>query len=97
MHTRPHSRTSHLTLRSLCELQSSQVFAPVRPRLARYVTSAVTSLGLIPFGLIFLSFGLKIFSQVTTKLSQLHSNSRNEKVNSRKYQLWAYAVYARSP
>ena len=31
------------------------------------------------------SFGLKIFSQVTTKLSQLHSNSRNKYVNSRKY------------
>ena len=32
------------------------------------------------------SFGLKILSQVTTKLSQLHSNSRNKYVNSRKYQ-----------
>ena len=31
------------------------------------------------------SFGLKILSQVTTKLSQLHSNSRNKYVNSRKY------------
>ena len=31
------------------------------------------------------SFGLKVLSQVTTKLSQLHSNSRNEYVNSRKY------------
>ena len=30
------------------------------------------------------SFGLKILSQVTTKLSQLHSNSRNKYVNSRK-------------
>ena len=36
------------------------------------------SLGLIPFG-------LKILSQVTTKLGQLHSNSRNKYVNSRKY------------
>ena len=31
------------------------------------------------------SFGLKILSQVTTKLSQLHSNSRNKHVNSRNY------------
>ena len=31
------------------------------------------------------SFGLKLLSQVTTKLSQLHSNSRNKYVNSRKY------------
>ena len=31
------------------------------------------------------SIGLKILSQVTTKLSQLHSNSRNKNVNSRKY------------
>ena len=31
------------------------------------------------------SFGLKILSQVSTKLSQLHSNSRNKYVNSRKY------------
>ena len=31
------------------------------------------------------SFGLKILGQVTTKLSQLHSNSRNKYVNSRKY------------
>ena len=31
------------------------------------------------------SFGLKILSQVTTKLSQLHSNSRNKYVNSWKY------------
>ena len=31
------------------------------------------------------SFGLKILSQVTTKLSQLYSNSRNEDVNPRKY------------
>ena len=31
------------------------------------------------------SFGLKILSQVTTKVSQLHSNSRNKYVNSRKY------------
>ena len=31
------------------------------------------------------SFGLKVLSQVTTKLSQLHSNSRNKYVNSRKY------------
>ena len=43
------------------------------------------------------SCGLKILSQVTTKLSQLHSNSRNKYVNSRKYQCGAYAVYARSP
>ena len=44
------------------------------------------SLGLVPLGLIFFveSFGLKILSQVTTKLSQLHSNSRNKYVNSRK-------------
>ena len=32
------------------------------------------------------SFGLKILSQVTTKSSPLHSNSRNKYVNSRKYQ-----------
>ena len=31
------------------------------------------------------SFGLKILSQVTTKLGKLHSNSRNKYVNSRKY------------
>ena len=31
------------------------------------------------------SFGLKILGEVTTKLSQLHSNSRNKCVNSRKY------------
>ena len=31
------------------------------------------------------SFGLKILSQVSTKLGQLHSNSRNKYVNSRKY------------
>ena len=31
------------------------------------------------------SFGLKILGQVTTKLSQLHSNSRNKYVNSGKY------------
>ena len=31
------------------------------------------------------SFGLKILSQVTTKPSHLHSNSRNKYVNSRKY------------
>ena len=30
-------------------------------------------------------FGLKSLGQVTTKLSQLHSNSRNKYVNSRKY------------
>ena len=34
------------------------------------------------------SFGLKILSQVTTKLSQLHSNPRNKYVNSRKYHKW---------
>ena len=43
------------------------------------------------------SFGLKFLSQVTTKLNQLHSNSRNKYVNSRKYHIVAYAVYARSP
>ena len=31
------------------------------------------------------SFGLKLSSQVTRKLGQLHSNSRNKYVNSRKY------------
>ena len=31
------------------------------------------------------SFDFKILSQVTTKLSQLHSNSRNKYVNSGKY------------
>ena len=31
------------------------------------------------------SFGFKILGQVTTKLGQLHSNSRNKNVNSRKY------------
>ena len=34
------------------------------------------------------SFGLKILSQVTTKLSQLHSNSRNKYVNSRDIIIW---------
>ena len=43
------------------------------------------------------SFGLKILSQVTTKLSQLYSNSRNKYVNRKYHNLGAYAVYARSP
>ena len=36
MHARPHYRKDELTLRSLRDLGSRWVFAPVRPRLARW-------------------------------------------------------------
>ena len=45
----------------------------------------VTWLNTIWLNIFVESFGLKILGQVTTKLSQLHSNSRNKNVNSRKY------------
>ena len=60
-------------------IRSLQVDQKVRPRLP------VTWLNTIWLNFFVESFGLTIFSQVTTKLSQLHSNSRNKYVNSRKY------------
>ena len=57
----------------------------------------VTCLNTIWLNFFVESFGLKILSQVITKLGQLYSNSRKKYVNSRKYQCGAYAVYARSP
>ena len=36
MHARPHRRKDQLSLRSLRDLRSRYVFAPVRPRLARW-------------------------------------------------------------
>ena len=36
MHARPHRRKDQLPLRSLRDLRSFWVFAPVRPRLARW-------------------------------------------------------------
>ena len=36
MHARPHRRKDQLPLRSLRDLRSRWVFAPVRPRLARW-------------------------------------------------------------
>ena len=36
MHTRPHRRKDQLPLRSLRDLRSRYVFAPVQPRLARW-------------------------------------------------------------
>ena len=36
MHARPHRRKDQLPLRSLRDLRSRYVFAPVRPRLARW-------------------------------------------------------------
>ena len=53
---------------------------------AIFVRLPVTWLNTIWLNFFVESFGLKILSQVTTKLSQLHSNSRNKYVNSRKYQ-----------
>ena len=60
---------------------------------ARRLAPAFRALGGLPvtwLNTIWLNFfveslGLKILSQVTTKLGQLHSNSRNKYVNSRKY------------
>ena len=45
----------------------------------------VTWLNTIWLNFLVESFGLKSLGQVTTKLIQLHSNSRNKYVNSRKY------------
>ena len=45
----------------------------------------VTWLNTIWLNFLVESIGLKFLGQVTTKLSQLHANSRNKYVNSRKY------------
>ena len=63
------------------------VFARSYSLLSKYlpIWLPVTWLNTIWLNFFVESFGLKILSQVTTKLSQLHSNSRNKYVNSRKY------------
>ena len=72
---------------------TSDRFSTLENKLDTLITNTETSPGGLPvtwLNTIWLNFfvesiGLKILSQVTTKLSKLHSNSRKKYVNSRKY------------
>ena len=73
-------RKSELVLRS-----TYQTFEWDRNNSDRIFWLPVTWLNTIWLNFFVESFGSKILSQVTTKLSQLYSNPRNKYVNSRKY------------
>ena len=73
------AKTSQMTLNFMHCKKSESLWMGWAERLP------VTWLNTIWLNFFVESFGLKILSQVTKKISQLHSNSRNKYVNSRKY------------
>ena len=91
--TEPYNKYDKIRPHSIRSLQFDQKVRPLSFRAEKFDLFTATHLSRLPvtwLNTIWLnffveSFGLKILSQVTTKLSQLHSNSRNKNVNSRKY------------